>query len=115
MPGSTRYQQGNEIFDILLYLPSVTFPTLGANASATNTLSVPGVQQYDLLSWNMQAPPAHLTVDNMYVSANGVITILWGTDSTGITGSTVGVVLSVCRAENAASLPGGAALPNSIL
>jgi len=101
MPGGTRYQQGNEITDQVLYLSAVTFPTLAANASNTSTQSVPGVQVGDLIGWNLQAPPAHLVLDNAYVSANGTITFLWGTDGTGVTGATVNILLSVCRPENA--------------
>lgn len=113
MPGGSTVQRGNEIFDQMLYFPTVTFPTLGANASATNTLSVPGTLVGDLLSWNIQSLPAHLQIDNMYVSAAGVITITWGTDATGISTSTCAVLLSVCRYENISL--GITSLPNAIV
>jgi hypothetical protein len=99
--------------DQMLYFATVTFPTLGANASATNTLAVPGVLAGDLISWNLQSPPAHLQIDNIYVSASGVLTISWGTDATGITGATVAVLLSVCRYENISL--GITTLPNAIV
>ena len=115
MPGATRYQQGNEILDMVLLLPSVTFPTLAANASGTNTATVQGVQPYDLISWNMIPPPAHLTLDNAYCLAPNVITFEWGTDSTGIAGATVPLLIAVTRCENANALPGGAAIPSQLL
>jgi hypothetical protein len=113
MPGGTRLQQGNEILDQLLYNPSVTFPTLGANASATNTLTVPGALTGDLISWNMQNPPAHLVIDNIWVSANNTLTILWGTDGTGVTGATVALLFSICRGENTSL--GLSALPSALI
>lgn len=100
MPGGTRSQLGNELFAQTLYLSSVTFPTLAANASSDNTASVPGVLPGDLISWNLQAPPSHLVLDNIYVSAAGTITLRWSTDATGVTGSTVALILEVTRPEN---------------
>lgn len=100
MPGGTRNQLGNELFAQTLYLPSVTFPTLGANASSDNTVSIPGVLPGDLISWNMQAPATHLVLDNAYVSAAGVVTLRWSTDGTGVTGSTVAMIVEVTRPEN---------------
>ena len=44
MPGKANVSLGNLLLDTMVYLPTVTFPTLGANASATNTLD----QQLDL-------------------------------------------------------------------
>jgi len=113
MPGGSRYQQGNEILDQVLYLPSVTYPTLAANTSGTNTISVVGALPLDLLSWNMQAPPAHVFLENMYVSAAGVVTASWTTDSTGISTGSVALVLSICRAENANL--GTSALPQALV
>jgi hypothetical protein len=112
MPGGTRTQLGNELFAQALYLPAVTFPTLATNASGTNTVTVKGVLSGDLISWNMQAPPAHLVLDNAYVSANDTITLLWSSDVTGITGATVAIIFEVTRPENASM--GLAALPSSI-
>jgi hypothetical protein len=112
MPGGTRAQLGNELFSQDLYFSAVTFPTLGANASGTNTLTVNGVLPGDSIGWNMQAPPAHLVLDNIYVSAANTLTILWSSDATGITGATVAILLQVARPENASM--GLAALPASI-
>ena len=100
MPGGTRAQLGNELFAQTLYLPSVTFPTLAANASGTNTATVKGVLPGDLIGWNMQAPPAHLVLDNIYVSAADTISIVWSSDATGISTGSVAVLLEVTRPEN---------------
>ena len=113
MPGANDIAYGNEKLSMLVYNSVVAFPTLGANASATNTLTIPGVLPLDLVSWNVQAPPAHLVVDNMYVSSANTITILWGTDSTGITGSTVAMLLEIVRATNANL--GTSALPSAVV
>jgi hypothetical protein len=113
MPGATRLASGNELLDVILYLPSVTFPTLAANASANTTFTIPGVLIGDCISWNVQGIPAHLTVDNIYVSANNVIAITWGTDSTGITGATVAMVVEVVRGENTV-VSGLSGLPSAI-
>jgi hypothetical protein len=104
---------GNEKMSVLLYLSAVTYPTLAANASATSTLTVPGVLPLDCLSWNMQSPPAHLVVDNMYVSSANTVTVLWGTDATGISTGTVAMVMDVVRATNANL--GSSALPSAIV
>jgi len=112
MPGATRVQQGNEVMDMVLLSAAVTYPTLAASASGTNTFTLPGVQPYDLVTFSMINPPAHLTLDNAYVSANNTITILWGTDGTGISTGSVTVMWSICRCENAQALPAGAAIPS---
>jgi len=113
MPGATRFASGNELLDVILYLPTVTFPTLGANASAATTYTLPGCLIGDCISWNVQSIPAHLTVDNIYVSANNTLTITWGTDATGITGATVAMVVEVVRGENTV-VSGLSGLPNAI-
>ena len=100
MPGGNRPALGNEAIDQLLYLPAATFPTVAANGQATNTITVKGLLPGDYISGVLQAPPAHLVLDNMYVSAADTITALWSSDSTGISTSTVNILLEVCRAEN---------------
>jgi hypothetical protein len=97
MAGKSNVSLGNLALDTMLSV-SATYPTLSGGASATTTLTVPGVQLYDMVSWNMYAPPAHLVLDNMYVSAANTLTILWGTDSTGLgTGGSVTLLLGVTR------------------
>lgn len=100
MPGGTRACLGNEQFEQMLYAASVTYPTLGANASGNNTFTLKGVLPGDLVSWNMQNPPAHLVLDNIYVSAADTLTIVWSSDGTGISTGTVAVLFGVARAEN---------------
>lgn len=113
MSTGTRAQLGNEIFAQACYLPSVTFPTLAANASGANTVAVAGVQSGDIIGWNMVSPPAHLILDNAYVSAPGVITLTWSSDATGIASATVAVLFEIVRPENASL--GLSALPTNVL
>jgi len=113
MPGKSMPALGNEILDAVAYLPSVTFPTLAANASADTTVTLPGVLPLDCISWNMQAPPSHLTIDNIYVSALNTLTIRWGTDATGISTSTVAVLFEIVRADGANL--GTQALPGALV
>lgn len=112
MPGGTRSQLGNELFGQALYVPAVTYPTLAANASSDNTLTVKGVLSGDLISWNIQAPPQHLQIDNIYISAPDTLTIRWGTDATGISTGSVALLLEVTRPENGSL--GITNLPNSL-
>ena len=114
MPGkSSVIATGNEVFSQVLYLTAVTYPTLGANASATTSLTVAGVQPLDILSWNLQSPPAHLQIDNMYVSAANTITVTWGTDATGITGASTAVLLLEVSRVDGANL-GTSVFPNQL-
>ena len=113
MPGGSDIAYGNEKMAMVAYLPSVTFPTLGANASSTTTVTLNGVLPLDCIGWNMQNPAAHLVIDNIYVPAANTLSILWGTDGTGVTGATVAVLFTVERATNANL--GTSALPGAIV
>ena len=113
MPSASEISRGNQSIDTLFYTPAVTFPTLAANASSTTAITVPGILVGDFISWNMQAPPAHLTIDNVYVSAPNTLQVQWGTDATGVTGATVNVLWELCRAPQA-GYGGLASLPNGI-
>lgn len=113
MPTGTRPQIGNAVGDWAIYVASVTYPTMAANAQGSNTLTVKGALVGDLFSWNMQAPPAHLALDNVYVSAVDTLTILWSTDATGISTGSVAVLFEVIRPENASL--GISALPSNML
>ena len=114
MPGASDVQYGNEKFDLVLNFNNVTFPTLAANASSTNTLSVPGCLPLDVCTMTMIAPPAHLFLDNCYVSAAGVLTITWSTDGTGVTGaSNLQLIGTITRATNANL--GTSVLPSAIV
>jgi len=100
MAGKSNVSLGNLSLDTMLSV-SATYPTLSTNASNTSTVTVPGVLLYDMVSWNMYAPPAHLTVDNIYVSSANTLTILWGTDATGISTGSVTLLLGVTRVAEA--------------
>lgn len=112
MPGATRSTIGNILFEGAYYVAAVTYPTIATNAQGSNTLPFAGCLVGDILICNMQAPPAHLVLDNAYVSAPGVVTILWSTDVTGISTGTVPVLIRLARPENASQ--GVAALPSSV-
>jgi hypothetical protein len=100
MPGKSMPALGNELFDSTILLQNVTFPTLGANASSDTTVTCVGVLPFDCISWNMQAPPLHLTIDNIYVSSANTLTIRWGTDATGVTGaSNLSILMEVVRTD----------------
>lgn len=113
MPGRANIAYGNEIIDEVLYFSGVTYPTLTTSASGSNTLTVQGVQPLDFLSWNLVAPVAHLQIDNMYVSAANTITILWGTDLTGVTGASNAVLMIEVIRVDAANL-GTSVFPNQV-
>jgi hypothetical protein len=111
MPGKTMNAVGNELFDSTVLLQNVTFPTLAANASSDTSVTCVGVLPFDAISWNMQSPPAHLVIDNIYVSAKDTLSIRWGTDGTGVTGaSNLSILLEVVRTDGgnlgASGIPG---------
>lgn len=115
MPGSSTLQRGNEIFEQMLYLPSVTVPNLAANATASQTFAVPNVAMGDLIGWNQQSVVAGISVENVYVSAAGVLTFLWSNTTVAAINGTAAqpFVISVTRGENV-SLNGLTSLPNGI-
>jgi len=100
MAGKSNISLGNLVLDSMLSV-SATYPTLATNASSSTTVTVPGVLLYDMVSWNMYAPPAHLVIDNIYVSSANTLTILWGTDATGISTGSVTLLLGVTRVAEA--------------
>jgi hypothetical protein len=115
MSGGSTIQRGNEIFDQMIYLPTVTVPNVAANASATQVITVPGIVAGDLISWNQIGVIAGLSVDNVWANAANQLTFYWSnTTIAAINGSAAQpFLLSVCRAENV-SLGGLASLPNNI-
>lgn len=100
MAGGSTPCLGNEAFENMVYQAAVTYPTLATNASGANTATVKGVLPGDLVSWNMQGPPAHLVLDNVYVSAADTLSFVWSSDSTGISTGSVAVLFSVARPAN---------------
>jgi hypothetical protein len=115
MPGGSTIQRGNEVFDQMIYLPTVTVPNLPLNSTVAQAITVPGVVMGDLISWNQQSVVAGISVENIYVSAINTLTFLWSNTTTGAINGTPAqpFVLSVCRGENV-SLGGLASLPNGI-
>lgn len=101
MPGKSNVSLGNLGSESIIYQAAVTFPTLAANASSTNTVTITGVRSLDMITCSMVAPPAHLFLDNAYVSANDTVTLTWSTDGTGVTGSTVQVQFNIARVDGA--------------
>lgn len=112
MPGGTRNVIGNVLYGQHLYLPAVTYPTLASNVSGTNTAAVPGLIPGQLLMCQMQGPSGHIFLENAYVSAPGVVTFSWTTDTTGVSTGTVPVLMKVEGAENLSN--GVASLPSSL-
>lgn len=114
MPGSSTIQRGNEIFAQMIYLPNVTVPTVAANASVSQAVTVPGIQVGDIISWNQQAVVAGLACDNIFVSAANTLSFYWTNTTVGSLGPTTSpFLLEVTRGENV-SLGGIASLPNGI-
>lgn len=109
MPG----QYGNNLYcnaegSSLIYNAALTYPSLTANTSGTNTATIAGLAIGDLVYIQMTAPPGHIFLENAYVSAANTVTISWTTDSTGVTGSTMPVTIFVLRPDKPqAQLPTG--------
>jgi len=101
MPGGTTIQRGNEQFDMLLYLPTVTVPNVNANSTATQTVTVPGVVVGDFIGWNQQSTVSGISVENVYVSSANTLTFLWSNTTGSNVTSTAAqpFILSVCRAD----------------
>ena len=114
MPGAATPALGNESNDLLLYLAAVTVPNVGANGSASQTVTVQGVLVGDLISWNQQGVIAGLACDNIYVSAANTLSFYW----TNTTGSPINssaaqpFIIEVVRGQN--SPFGTAGLPPSV-
>ena len=115
MPGATRYQQGNLILDMLLYLPSVAVPNVAGASTASQTVTVRGVLPGDLVSWNQIGTIAGLGVDNVYASAVDVLTFYWANNTgSAINGSAnQAFIIGISRGENTSL--GLSALPSAIV
>lgn len=99
MPGKTAVTYGNEIFDGLLFLPSVPVPAVSSGALGTNTVNVPGVLPFDLISWNLTAPPTNGAIDNIFVSAPNTLTILWSATGGALSAGNTPLLIEVIRAD----------------
>jgi hypothetical protein len=115
MPGGSTAQRGNELFAQMLYLPLVTVPNLPASSTVAQTFAVAGTQLGDLISWNMQTNIAGAAVENIFVSAAGVLTFIWSNATIAAINGTAPqpFIIEVTRSENA--VDGGiATLPTSV-
>ena len=102
MPGKSTISYGNVSFEFVIYGATVPYPSLTTGgAQGTTTFAIPGVQLNDCVTCSMNPPAAHLSLDNCYVSAPGVVSINWSTDNTSIGPGTVPVLFDVLRLESA--------------
>lgn len=101
MPGKAIYSLGNLILDTAVYLPAAAYPTIAASGIGTTTITIQGVQPLDIISWSVQGLPAHLALENVYVSAANTAVFTWSTDASGISSGTVPIMLEVTRADGA--------------
>ncbi len=101
MPGKAIYSLGNLILDTAVYLPAAAYPTIAASGIGTTTITIPGVQPLDIISWSVQGLPAHLALENVYVSALNTAVFTWSTDTSGISAGTVPIMLEITRADGA--------------
>ena len=77
MPASARIAGGNELFDVLIYVPNINVPNLPATSTANSTTTVQGLLPGDLIGWNWQGNVANVVVENFYVSAPNTLTTSW--------------------------------------
>lgn len=117
MPGGNRTQLGNELFAQILYLPSVTVPNVAANATASQTVTVPGVLLGDLVGWNQQGNITGLSIDNIYVSANNTLTFYWSNTTVAAINSSPAqpFLIEISRPENVGQTLASSGLPNQIV
>jgi hypothetical protein len=111
MPGGTRAQLGNLLFDQAILI-TVTPPASIVTAVVTyQAVTVMGLLVGDILSWNLlQNTNTLVSIPNMYVSAPNTVQIGWGSE--GATIASLGaqqILIEVARPEN--SSLGLAALP----
>ena len=101
MPGKYMIAAGNEIIDTVVYVPALSYPTISAGGIASATQTITGVQPLDCFSWTVLGLPAHLALENIYVSAANTITSTWSSDGSGIASGTVAALLEVVRVDGA--------------
>ena len=102
MPVSSTIPRGNEQFDTVLYLPTVTIPNCNANTATNQTVTVLGVQLGDMISWNqISGFVTALLVDNIYVSSANTLTFTWTNNTVGnLTGNgTAAFLIGVVRCD----------------
>ena len=106
MPGGTTPQGGNVKLQQMLAWAANTFavPAVGANTSAIQTYTVPGVLPNDLVDVQLQGHQAGLSVSSAWCATPGTLTVQWvNSTATPVTAGnfTASVVLLVSRFENA--------------
>lgn len=101
MPSKFIQAGGNELIDTVIYQPALAYPTLAAGAIGSTTQTILGVQPLDCISWTILGLPAHLALENIYVSAINTITSTWSSDASGISSGTVPALLEVVRVDGA--------------
>lgn len=118
MPGGSTATRGNELFSQCLFL-TVTPPASVVTATqTTGSVSCPGVQLGDVLSYNLTTSGTNynalLLLESMYVNGSGTILMSWSSTGATIAGAGAQTILvEVTRPENV--VDGGiTTLPNSI-
>lgn len=106
MPGGTTPQEGNvKLQNVLGFAASaISYPTVTANTSATQTYTIPGLLIGDIVDIQLQGHVAGLSVSSAWCAAAGTLTIQWVNSTTGtITGAafTSPVIMLISRYENA--------------
>lgn len=115
MPGSSTVIRGNQLFSQIIYLAAATVPTVGANTSGSQSITVTGIKVGDFIEANQIGVVAGLSIDNIYVSAVDTLSFYWSNTTTGsLGGGTTAVMLKVSRPENYAD-GGLTAMPISIV
>lgn len=99
MPAKFLQAAGNEIMDTVIYAPALAYPNVTAGGIASTTQTINGVLPLDCISWTVLGLPAHLALENIYVSAPNTITSTWSSDASGISAGTVPALLEVVRID----------------
>jgi len=112
MPGGTTVQTGNVKLQTMLGWAANTFayPAVGANTTAIQTYSVPGLLPNDLVDVQLQGHQAGLSVSSAWCAAAGTLTVQWvNSTATPVTASNfpASIVLIVSRFEDANIGPPG--------
>ena len=101
MPAKFIQAGGNELMDTVVYQPALAYPAVSAGGIASTTQTIIGVLPLDCISWTILGLPAHLALENIYVSAVNMITSTWSSDASGISAGTVPALLEIVRVDGA--------------
>jgi hypothetical protein len=108
MPGASNVPSGN-VANMFILQPTLTFTptTIAGTTGSEVTASVPGLLTNDFVYVNQPAAQTNVGIDNVRVSANGVMAILFSNNSTATQTPTGGQVYTVVvmRGANPSSLP----------